>query len=462
MAQHRFVNRNDELSALRRWWRGSGRLAVLWGRRRVGKTALIQHFVRSLTAPVIFHTGVGRPAVDELAQLARAVAAAFPHPVRDLATRPYLSWADALEDLELRSSSRVLLVLDEYPELVAVAPELPGILRALIDRAGRGRLRIVLCGSAVRHMQQLQEERAPLYGRVDLALQVHPFRPHEAAHLLAELPAEDRALVYGLVGGVPLYLSWWDQRDTVERNLRRLVGEPGGRLLAEGQLILATEAADGDLPGKVLHAIAEGRTTYGEIKNVVRAEPARTIDRLIALSLVQRREPVTESGRGRRPTYAIADNFLAFYLGTLTRYRTEIERGLGASILPVLVAGLDEYMGPRWEEMFRDHLRRLAVDGALGPGVVAVGPWWSTDGQTEIDAVVLAGRSRNPVLVGAAKWARRVDGGATTVGLRRSAQRVPGVDSATIRVALCARSRVNHSPPETLVVTAADIFPDQP
>ncbi|MDN5932934.1 MAG: hypothetical protein L0I24_18025 [Pseudonocardia sp.] len=455
-----FVNRTEELGALERWWRTPDHAAIVWGRRRVGKTALLQEFASSLEVPVVFHTGVGRPAAGEVAQLARQVAAVLEHPVRDLAARPYTDWDDALEDLAtLAAAGPVLLVLDEFPELAAGAPELPGILRALLDRiAGHSGLRILLCGSAVRHMELLQTERAPLFGRFGLALQVHPFRPHEAALMLPDLSPEDRAQVYGLLGGVPLYLSWWDQAATVVENLARLATSPGARLLSEGQLILATEGGHGELSAAVLHAVADGRTTYSEIKNAVRAEPARVLERLVALRLVDRLAPVTDPPRARRATYRIADNFLALHLGVLSRYRAEIERGLGSSILPVLVAGLDDFMGHRWEEMFRSHLRRLAAAGQLGPDVVAIGPWWSGDGQNEIDAVALAGRSRTPVLVGEAKWARRVDGARLTAQLRRRASGLPGADPDEIHTAVCARSAVSDVPPGTLAVTAAEIM----
>lgn len=455
-----FVNRTDELDALGRWWRTPERAGLVWGRRRVGKTALIQRFASTLDAPVVFHTGAGRASTGELAQLTRQVAAVLTHPVRDLIGRPYGSWDDALDDLATLAADRpLLLVLDEFPELAFGTPELPGILRAQLDRTtGRTHLRILLCGSAVRHMELLQEQRAPLYGRFDLALQVHAFRPHEAGLMLPLLSPEDRALAYGLVGGVPLYLSWWQQEATVAENLTELATAPGARLLTEGQLILATEADRGDLPAAVLYAIAEGRTTYGDIKNAVRTEPARTLDRLVALRLIERLAPVTDTTRGRRASYRIIDNFLAFYLGVLTRYRAEIDRGLGPTIQPVVMAALDDFMGARWEEMFRAHLRRLATAGGLGPEVVAVGPWWSGDAHSEIDAVVLAGRSRNPVLVGEAKWARTVDGGLLANRLRRLAIGVRGADPDRIRTAVCARSAVTGAPPGTLTVTAADVM----
>ncbi len=472
-----FVNRTEELAALERWWASTDpRPAVVWGRRRVGKTALLQHFADGRRS--VFHTGAGRAASGELAQLSRQVASGLPGRYRDLLARPYFDWDDALDDLASAAEHEPLVVvLDEFPEIVATSPDLPGVLRAFLDRiAGRTKLRLLLCGSAVRHMTALQEQRAPLYGRFDLSLSLHPFRPHEAALMLPGLAPADRAFVYGLVGGVPLYLSWWDQDANVTDNLLRLACRPGASLLTEGQLVLATEVEHGEHPAAVLHAIASGRTQHNEIKDHIRAEPTRTLDRLIELRLVERIMPVTDTPRSRRRVYRIADNFLAFYLGVLSRFRAEIDRGLGEALLPVLVESLDDHLGAPWEESLREHLRRLAVSGSLGPDIVAIGPYWGAGGQDEIDAVVLAGRDRRPVLAGEAKWARTVDGRRLATGLREKTRAlrsgVPSMPprddhgdapdvtsgSGTVRLALCAREEIRNPPSGALTVTAADIF----
>jgi AAA+ ATPase superfamily predicted ATPase len=455
-----FVNRSKELAALSEWWdgAGTGTMALVWGRRRVGKTALLNTFAESRRA--IFHTGGGRPTRDELRILSREAAPALDTGLRDLLERPFTDWDDALESLAAAADDQpLLLVLDEFPELLHASPELPGVIRAFWDRAReQTHLRIMLCGSAVRVMRAIQEERQPLYGRIDLSLAVHPFAPHESAELLERLSPSDRALVWGIVGGVPLYLTWWDQEHDLRANLRRLVCSEGGKLLEEGRLVLATEGDMGELGGRVLRAIAAGRTKHNEIGQAVGAEPARTLQRLVELRLVERVVPVTASGtRTRRRTYRIADNFLAFWLGIVEPYAAEIERGLGDTILGPLSESLDDHMGERWEEAFRTHLRRLAARGALAPDVVRIGAFWSERPPVEIDAVALAGRGERAVLAGEAKWARRVDGARVVRELERKAGALPRV-AGDIRYAVCARERVSNAPAGTLEITARDIF----
>lgn len=456
------VGRAAELKALHQWWeQPTARPALVWGRRRVGKTALITHFAAGLPR-VVFHTGTGQPAGAELRLLSQAAAHAFPSDLRDLAVSPYRDWPDALDHLaRLAAHEPTLLVLDEFPELIEASPALPGILRAFLDRAtGRTRLRVLVCGSAVRTMWSIQETRAPLYGRFDLALPVYPFRPQEAAAMLPDLSPSDRALVYGVIGGMPLYLSWWNQREPVADNLLRLAGRPGSPLLTEGRLITLTEVGGAEQSANVLYALGSGRTRHHEIQDVTGTDPTRILDRLVESRLVERIMPVTEVDRpSRRRMYRIADNFLAFYLGPLLRHRGAIEQGLGESVLPALLRSLDDHVGPAWEEAFREHLRRMALAGHLGPDVVAVGSWWQANGGNEIDAVVVAqpDRVRVPVAVGEAKWARRIDAARVRNKLAAKAAALTD-DAADLRYLLCAREEVAGAGPDLLTVTAADIF----
>ncbi len=454
----RFVNREQELAALERWWSGrSPGIALVWGRRRIGKTALVQRFADGKR--VVLHTGAGRPASAELELLSTAATPVLAGGLRDLASRPFTSWDDALETLASAARTEpLLLVLDELPELLEAAPELEGVLRAVWDRArARSKLRVLLSGSALRTMEAIQEERSPLYGRVDVALLLEPFRPHEAALLLPGMRPAEVATVWGIVGGVPLYLEWWDERASLRANLERLVCAPGAPLLTAGELTLASDIDAGDLARQVVYAIAAGKTKHNEIADVIRADPTRVLERLVRIGIVERMTPVTEDPRRtRRRLYRIADNFLAFWLGVVDRHRAEIERGLGASVLPVLTAELDDHLGRPWEEAMRIHLRRMAADGELGNDVVAVGRYWtSARPPVEIDGVVLAGRSRRAVAIAEAKWTRRVDGAAIARALARKASALPRV-AEDLRFAVAARDEATGD--GVIAITAHDIF----
>ena len=169
--------------------------------------------------------------------------------------------------------------------------------------------------------------------------------------------------------------------------------------------------------------------------------------------------PVTESERSRRAVYRVSDNFLSFYLGVLSRFRADIERGLREGILPVLTESLDDHLGGPWEEMVRIHLRHRAAGGEFGKGIVALGPWWSDNSDTEIDLVALSGRSRVPVLAGEVKWARRQDAARLARKVRAKAARLPGVsDPDELQVVVCAREVLDNLPAWTTGITTADVF----
>ncbi len=451
-----FVNRSEELATLRAWSGvAGGRLALVWGRRRVGKTALLRAFAGGNRA--LIHVGASRPLAAELSQLQRQIAA-LPGIADRISRRSLHGWDDFFDVIgELAEREPLLVVLDEFPELLHAAPDLPSILRARWETlVSTTQLRLILCGSATRTMESLQELRAPLYGRFDLNLQVHPFRPHEAALMLPEMKPADRAIVWGLVGGIPLYLSMWDQHASVQSNLLTLVGRPGARLLTEGELLVDTEGDSGDLGRRVLYAVAGGRTKHNEIADSIGADPTRTLDRLVSLRLLDKVTPVLEDPRRtRRRVYRVSDNFLRFWLGNVDRLRTEIELGLGRTAVTTLVAGLDDLIGAAWEDAARLHLRRLADRGELAEDVVAIGPQWQ-DNVAEIDALVLSGRERRVWAAMEAKWAKSIDGTAIARDLVGKLERL-GIPTANVALFVAGREAVRQ-PGTAVAFTAADIF----
>ncbi|GAA0968939.1 ATP-binding protein [Acrocarpospora macrocephala] len=464
-----FINRRRELAALDAWWNQPGpQFGVVWGRRRVGKSFLISHWARDKR--VVFHVARNRAVQQELALLSRLAHPFASDSRRDLTRRPFADWDDVIEVLAHAAKDEpLLLVIDEFGELLQSEPNLESALRALWEQVGDTKLRLLITGSAVRVMEALQAERAPLFGRATLRLHLRPFTPGESALMLPGLGAADRARAWGVCGGTPYYLALWDDQATFQQNLERLVCTEQGILLNEGELVLATEDFAGGrrerIPEQVLRAIAAGRTKFSEIKDAIGAEPTRALQALRDLGLIERVQPVRAKPDARRAHYRVADNFLAFWLSIVETHRPAIVRGLGHDVLQVVQEQFDDFMGDRWEEAFRAHLTLIAPkDPRLSP-VVDVGQFWrqsvsGAEDPCQLDAVVLTGRSRTVTLVGEAKWGAGANGQRLLTGLRRKAieSGLPIADELVY--ALCARETVTHvdPAPDIISITAADIF----
>jgi hypothetical protein len=193
------------------------------------------------------------------------------------------------------------------------------------------------------------------------------------------------------------------------------------------------------------------------------ALPVRALRDLVDAHLLERVMPVTAKNDSSKITYyRIADNFLAFWLECVEPHRSPIEQGLGATVGNVIVEAFDDYMGLRFESAFRDHLRRLASEGQLGDEIVGIGEWWREQGAPnddpcQLDAVVLAGRRRLPVIVGEAKWSKTANGSSELGKMTRKLLDSGLANPEDIAFYVCARESVTRSDGLT-GVTAADIF----
>jgi AAA+ ATPase superfamily predicted ATPase len=435
-----FLNRSTELRALERMWNApEGQLMLVWGRRRTGKSYLLAHFAEGRRS--VFYTATEQSPEVELEAFSDRVRETLQPGPRDvLAGGPFRTWDEALAYCAAAAEDEPLLVvLDEFSYLVESDPALASIVQRFWDRTGRtSKLRLVLCGSATTVLEGLGAERAPLFGRFTGRLQVHPFSYLEAAAFHPGLPPERQALVFGILGGMPLYLRLWDPDASVEDNLVNLVGDASAPLVNEGELLLRTELPDAAGYFRLMAAIAEGRTKFSGIRDVAKMDPTRGLDKLSTVRLVERRAPVTEDlDVTRRRIHRIGDNFLTFWFRFVYPNRGEIERGLGPQVVGAsIVPRLDEFMEPVAKELARDWVRQRAIGGDL-PGITRVGSWWSADGRTEVDVVAL--RDRVVALAGEATWQPVLDRAAL---LRvRSSLRLLPAQAEEIPVTLFAREK---------------------
>lgn len=418
------INRQSELAALREVAeRPGGQLMVVWGRRRTGKTFLLQAFVAGRRA--IYYAATQQSAHVELAAYTDTVRAALGDDGLP-AGYAFPDWSAALDFVTLRAGhQRLVVVLDEFPYLAASTPGLESVVQRWWDQRGRtSSVMLLLCGSAVAYMQQIGGAAAPLHQRATASLRVATLDYRAASQFVSTLPAAERAVVYGVLGGTPLYLEQWDANAARRANLVRLFGNPISPLVDAAELVLSGELPELEGAFRILQAVALGRTRPGEIADYARVAVERPLKRLTALGILERRVPALEDpARTKRAIYRIADPYFAFWFRFIASNRAQIARGLGTQLVDQLILpSLDDYMGGIFEEMAREHARGLAAAGQLE--AERVDAWWSADGAHEIDLVGVTARDHLS-FVGTVKWSAKLLGRSVLANLEQHAAALP-------------------------------------
>ena len=405
-----FIGRQRELETLsRRYASPSFEFVGIYGRRRVGKTALISKFVRDL--PCGYCTAVEDDASANLRLLSQAIWS-LDNPDADLELAPiYQNFSAALDAcFAFARGRRCVLVIDEFPYLAKSYPAFPSVLQAAIDRnREESGLFLILCGSSLSFMkEQLLSHNSPLYGRRTAQIELLPFDFFDSLAFFPDADPVTAANLYGMVGGVPLYLRQFDGARTLEENLQTAFLDSAAMLYEEPTNLIKQEVSKAAPYNAVLSAIAGGASQHNEIATKAGIESSALdyyLKELARIGLVWREEPVTGDGR-RRAVWQVSDSLFRFWYRFVRPRQSLIERGLGGRAVNRIVSSLPEYMGPVYEQICRDWLWRQLAGDSLEFGITEVGRWWGNDpverSQAEIDVVALD--EGTTVLVGECKW----------------------------------------------------------
>jgi AAA+ ATPase superfamily predicted ATPase len=432
VTQTGLIDRERELEALEdAAGASSGQLVIVSGRRRVGKTFLLQAFGEHHRT--LYYTATQQSRPIELAAFTDAVRASLGSDGLP-AGYAFPDWSAALDFVTDRSTGqRLVLVIDEFPYLAGSTPGIESIVQRWWDSRGRhSSVMVVLCGSAVAYMEQIGGAAAPLHQRATATVRVAALDYRAAGKFVGSLSPADRAVVYGILGGTPLYLDQWDPRASRRANLLRLFGSPASPLVDAAELVLSGELPELENAFRILQAVAIGKTRPGEITDYARVAVERPLKRLTLLGILERRVPALEDpARSKRSIYRIADPYFAFWFRFIASSRANIARGLGAQLVDNrILPGLDDYMGGVFEDITREHARLLAGRGDLAAD--RVDAWWSADGQHEIDIVGVSGRGVG--FVGEAKWSARPLSEGVLRALEGHVEALPGITPTTPRL----------------------------
>lgn len=419
-----FIGRQSELATLDRLYRSDRfEFAVIYGRRRVGKTALISQFTQG--KDTIFFTGVETNAKQNLENFSRCI---LEYATGAPADTLFPSFQAALAHVfALAKSRRIVLVIDEYPYVARASKSLASTLQLLIDRnRDTSKLFLILCGSSMSYMEDhVLAYKAPLYGRRTAQLKIQPFDFFQASQCFGNFPEEDKALAYGIAGGTPQYLMQLNDRLSIADNIKNTYLNPASPFFEEPGNLLKQEVREPAIYNAMITAIATGASKMNEIAGKVGEDTsacAAYVKNLITLGIVRKETPYGEKS-SRRTIYTIEDNMFRFWYRFVPENTSIISRGATELAYSRVAPEIPAYMGGVFEDICRQYLWRLLFAGNCPVSFSDLGRWWGanpkTRSQEEID---IMGAGKNAALFGECKWTNeRVDLGVLETLAERSA-----------------------------------------
>jgi len=398
-----FLDRKEERARLGRVLDGGeGAFVCLYGRRRCGKSRLLRECVKG--RPNCLYYMADRS--ERTAQLVRFVAEAgnvFPG-MRSAATG---NWGLALDLWMAVSPPGSVLVLDEFPYMVEVCPELPSVLRRIVDALPESGRKIVICGSSQRMMQGfVLKASEPLYGRAAEIIPVRPLPFGWMRYAFPKASAVERLRMWGVWGGVPRY---WELQQGHKGLIDALKVHlaPIGVLRHEPDFLLLDDVDDVAHVATVLSFIGAGAHRISEIAgrmNRQATDLSRPMQRLTELELIVRDQPFGSDVRGKKSLYRIVDPFLDFWY-SFVRPRWSRESFLDTQEdLEVFERDYRVHLGGIWERLVRETLKRRPLPNSEVHWC-QVSRWWGA-GQDhrpmELDVVAESEDGKN-LLVGECK-----------------------------------------------------------
>lgn len=419
-----FIGREREMAILNHLYQSDKfEFVVIYGRRRVGKTALINQFIQDKEA--IYYMGVESNSKQNLENFSKNI---MEYKVNIQVDTSFLSFQTALEYVfQLAEKERLVLAIDEYPYVARSSESFASTIQLLIDKyKDHSKLMLILCGSSMSYMEDhVLSYKAPLYGRRTAQIKIQPFDFFDTCQYFCNFSDEDRALVYGMVGGTPQYLLQMDDRLTIEENMKNTFLNPNSFLFEEPENLLKQEVREPALYNAIITAIATGSSRVAEISTKVGEQSSvctNYLKNLMALGLIQKETPYGEK-TSRKSIYSINDNMFRFWYRFIPENNSIIVRGATNLAYKRIEPHLSDYMGKVFEEICKQYLWKLLLDGNCPIEFNDLGRWWgtnpSTHNQEEID--IMGEQDKNTALFGECKWTnQKVDTGILETLLKRS------------------------------------------
>ena len=387
----KFYDREKELDVLRTNWEQTserGRMTVLIGRRRVGKTTLLTKSSEG-SGQSFLYLYVSKD--NERVLTGKFQEAAEQSLGFQIFGRAE-TFAQFFEQiLRYGQQNHFTLVFDEFQNFLKINPAIPSHIQDLWDRYHeKSKVNMVACGSIYNMMHRIfDNEDEPLYGRQDCRLNMQPFRIHVLKQILHDYnpkyTSEDLLCLYALTGGVAKYVAWlMDSKATTKSKMLRWATQKGSPYLFEGtELIMSEFGKDYTNYLSILQLIASGMTTQSEIDSIIGKNTGAYLENLEEdYGYIHRKQPMFSKSGGRNSRWQLDDCFLRFWFRFIMRNQALVEMERNDLLLEIVEKGYEQYTGLVLEQYFRQKWMEEER-------VTMVGNYWDRKGENEIDLIAL-------------------------------------------------------------------------
>ena len=374
-----FIGREKELKELKKelsdWNRKTA--VLVYGKRRVGKSTLINEAAKSFDGIVINHLCVSSTFEGNMELIYRSVSEAL--------ELPQIGFDSIFSMMEFlgKTNKRILFVIDEYPYLKQTKKqyEVDSVMQAVIDRLP-GNIKLIVCGSYITIMKELMNEDNPLFGRFSMFQHIRDFDYFESAKFYPELNEKDKVAFYAVFGGSPFILEQLDSKKSLKDNIVKLLIPETGivRIHIENTMLKEIQKS---FDVRILESLGNGKKKYTEIRDWLKMTETGLLDKqlkiLLDMETITKTEPINRRNDKKKQFYEISDNLMRFYFSFIFGVEGTIQRiGSEQFFNKNIVDQLIQFVSRRFEGVTLQYFNRMSNAG-MYDALEDFGTYWYDD-----------------------------------------------------------------------------------